>query len=607
MGRDGGFGDARLLLCEGEGAGCCWLSRREEAEVVMMLPKKEGCVEYRDEVEKEAAGEGGEGLVWWLWKQSGGEDGGRLLRVDDGGRRNGKNEEGETRRAVGVVAGFPRTAQSTWATGSLLMGIFDNKVLLGVASRFWSSSSIVFCFPWGFMTPTLLNVAVITCVPVVADVTIDGDNEGADAAQAGSHCNNRELRVAGIKPLGNQSLCLSVTHTGVARYDSKFVAKVLWDLVPNLSVILKELSYKHWHPTFRAQTQVETELGDWDDDSASGRVEEVIVIVARQLGLVQGIPFFDVSCKHTWDFRRGKMTILEYYEQREIMANRCHSGKLVPFEVLPEASVVFYLFLEKVLRMLYPQALDGILQDVLPIDSDIPKPHVVDEQAPQGTKKTATNSSKKLVEMVDLFAEESNASDNKQASESVDEDATSSPEQHVSPPPKRQPGSRMSQRSVKQTSVTAAIPTIEELQQRLFYKKEETTPVVKTSGDATQSVGAALRELQGLSKINAEQVHAKYHQSLKQALETIQGSELPEAVKATVALFLANFQQRKINCEICVKHGEDYNHSAMAHLEAEKTAKTLVEQAATTTAQAKELAAKEAALEENLKNVREQC
>ncbi|CAI9114757.1 OLC1v1015550C1 [Oldenlandia corymbosa var. corymbosa] len=340
---------------------------------------------------------------------------------------------------------------------------------------------------------------------------------------------------------GGQSLGLSVTHIGVARYDSKWVAKVLWESAPDLLVILNEMSHKHWLPTFGAHTQVEAESGEWNDDSASSLAN----VWRREVCVSVRIGQSSVATGSKKSHKRKKA-----------------AGPSQPMKRQTSARLT-------------------------------------------GTKRTATSSSMKP-EMVDFFAEDPYASQHKEVLESVDGDAASSTEQHLSSPQQRQPDSRTSQRSAKQTVVTPAIPTIEELQKRLFHKMEETTAEVKTSGKAKQSVGAALRELQGLSKISAEKIHAMYHQSLNWALETIKGSDLPEPIKVTVALFLANFEQRKISCEICVKHVEDYNHAAMAHLEAEKTAKTLVEHAAAAAAQARELAAKQVALEADLKNVWEQ-
>ncbi|CAI9105927.1 OLC1v1004964C1 [Oldenlandia corymbosa var. corymbosa] len=67
------------------------------------------------------------------------------------------------------------------------IGLGKSRDLVEAVLRFWSESSNVFCFPWGPMTPTLLDVCVITGLPVVADVAVDGNvtDDDAIAAAAG--------------------------------------------------------------------------------------------------------------------------------------------------------------------------------------------------------------------------------------------------------------------------------------------------------------------------------------------------------------------------------------------------------------------------------------
>ncbi|CAI9106089.1 OLC1v1005147C1 [Oldenlandia corymbosa var. corymbosa] len=168
------------------------------------------------------------------------------------------------------------------------------------------------------------------------------------------------------------------------------------------------------------------------------------------------------------------------------------------------------------------------------------------------------------------------ASSSKNAFEMVEEEADSSPGQHVSSPPEST-GKTPQKGPTQKTNVTAMIPA-EEFQKCLSKPLEETEQVATPSCVPTQSIGVALMVLYGLYKIHAEYVHAPYHQELKEARNTILKSDLPGAEMGTVGIFLAGFEQRKVSCKICVKHVQDYNHLAMAYQEAEETAKILLAQ-----------------------------
>ncbi|CAI9094887.1 OLC1v1030711C1 [Oldenlandia corymbosa var. corymbosa] len=63
-----------------------------------------------------------------------------------------------------------------------IIGLGESRDLVEAVLGFSSGSSNVFCFPWGPMTPTLLDVCVITSMPAVADVAVDGHVTDDDAA-----------------------------------------------------------------------------------------------------------------------------------------------------------------------------------------------------------------------------------------------------------------------------------------------------------------------------------------------------------------------------------------------------------------------------------------
>ncbi|CAI9099607.1 OLC1v1036456C1 [Oldenlandia corymbosa var. corymbosa] len=435
------------------------------------------------------------------------------------------------------------------------------------------SSSNVFCFHWGLMTPTLLDVAVITGVPVIADVNIDGDSEGPEAAKAGELQQRR--------------------HGG---YIKENMHKDGDDLLQHIRFLPLWLNrYIICGKSFQMTQDMYHMTAILATGKSINMCEIMLAIlfhsmqeISKAARVSARYPFFDVAFRNTWQSGREKMTVLDYYERKEMMNSSCRSGKIVPFEIVPEVSGGFLICI-----------IGANASDNRRKEKDKRK-KAADPTLPvkrrkyvrlTGQRKTSSNNSKqKCIETIDLSAEESDASGNKQTLESLEEDAGSSPEQHASPPS-------------KQKCAASVIPSVEELQQRLSKKVDDPEPEVKTSGKPAQSVGAALRVLQGLYKISAEQVHARYHQPLKEALGTICESDLQGAVKATVGLFLANFEQRKISCEICVKHVEDYNHSAMAHQKAEEITKAPVKQAVATTAQAKNLAEKQAALELELSSI----
>ncbi|CAI9101975.1 OLC1v1000153C1 [Oldenlandia corymbosa var. corymbosa] len=64
------------------------------------------------------------------------------------------------------------------------IGLGESWDLVEAVLVFWSDTSNVFCFPWGLMTPTLLDVCVITSLSVIATVAMDGDVTDDDAAAA---------------------------------------------------------------------------------------------------------------------------------------------------------------------------------------------------------------------------------------------------------------------------------------------------------------------------------------------------------------------------------------------------------------------------------------
>ncbi|CAI9108278.1 OLC1v1007847C1 [Oldenlandia corymbosa var. corymbosa] len=77
----------------------------------------------------------------------------------------------------------------TWKMGGIYdllkfstIGLGESRDLVEAVLGFWSGSNNVLCFPWGLMTPTLLDVCIITGLPAVAYVVVDGHVIDDDAA-----------------------------------------------------------------------------------------------------------------------------------------------------------------------------------------------------------------------------------------------------------------------------------------------------------------------------------------------------------------------------------------------------------------------------------------
>ncbi|CAI9099686.1 OLC1v1036545C1 [Oldenlandia corymbosa var. corymbosa] len=387
------------------------------------------------------------------------------------------------------------------------MGLYDNKVLLGVTSRFWRGSSNTFCLPWGMITLMLLDVAVITGLPMIAEVTEDVDLEGRMAAAIGE--NQQRGHGGYIQDNCNKDPTDLVQHIrflalwlnwyiicDVAGGITKCMEQIINTLLPG---VLKEVAPLDAEiPKVTVQDEQAP-----PGDQAQGQVDVQPSNQVRAQKVIQD-PLANIG---------GPMTRSQRKKMNESLNN---------------------LFMDV-------QALNV---DSVPWDVYL-------------GMNCALCLARKQTMTVNLLEEDSEASDTRVTHEQPEKETNSSPWQRVSPQPS-------SQKAAKKNN--------------LFGRHKG------YCNDCT--------------KLKLKKFQARYRQELKKALTTIKGSDLPDTVKGIVGLFLANFEQRKISCKICIKHVHDYNHAAMAHQEAELMAKILVEQAVEAARKTQSMAEKHVALEQ---------
>ncbi|CAI9094877.1 OLC1v1030701C1 [Oldenlandia corymbosa var. corymbosa] len=180
------------------------------------------------------------------------------------------------------------------------IGLGESRDLVEAVLGFWSGCSNVFYFLWGPMTPTLLDVCVITGLPAVADVAVDGNVTDDDAAAA-TVCVSWEivsndcglvsccwhnpgapfcgpiwllhfwlymyfpsLKLEGIYPVeSDEPLWLGVHQYNAPNYDTTQVFKTVFESNPSIEASVQQLSHDWWHKSFGEVCHAEAESGKW--------------------------------------------------------------------------------------------------------------------------------------------------------------------------------------------------------------------------------------------------------------------------------------------------------------------------------------------------------
>ncbi|CAI9117355.1 OLC1v1018732C1 [Oldenlandia corymbosa var. corymbosa] len=200
------------------------------------------------------------------------------------------------------------------------IGLGKSRDLVEAVQGFWSGSSNVFCFLWGPMTPTLLDVCVITSLPAVADVAVDGNvtNDDAIAAVAGQprsygpFINENKGHTSRLHHIRFLAMWLNMyvfpgklfqmtmdwyhvtgrlasgvqinlaeailamlyhclheaRHNPVATFCGP-VFKTVFESNPNIEASV--LSHDWWHKSFEEGCHAEAESGKWDNNGRPGR------------------------------------------------------------------------------------------------------------------------------------------------------------------------------------------------------------------------------------------------------------------------------------------------------------------------------------------------
>ncbi|CAI9113335.1 OLC1v1013917C1 [Oldenlandia corymbosa var. corymbosa] len=275
-----------------------------------------------------------------------------------------------------------------------MTGLGESRDLVEVVLGFWSGTSNVFCFPWEPMTPTLLDVCVITGLPTVATVAVDGSVTDDDAAAAGvgqprsygpfiSENKGKLSRLhhicfqalwlnIGIFPVeSGKSLCLEVQQYK-RTFNRTQAFKTIFESSPDIGVMVQQLSRDWWLKSFGNICHSEAENGRWDNIGPFGltsvwshllSVRDIFYgsksvqsrnvganmhaeyyhanMVARQFGFAQSVPHFEVACWNTGRLGREKLTMAQYTAHKELMAVRGRTSPITPFKFCFEATPGF--------------------------------------------------------------------------------------------------------------------------------------------------------------------------------------------------------------------------------------------------------------------------
>ncbi|CAI9105929.1 OLC1v1004966C1 [Oldenlandia corymbosa var. corymbosa] len=282
------------------------------------------------------------------------------------------------------------------------IGFGESRDFVEAVLGFWSGTSNVFCFPWGPMTPTLLDVCVITGLPAIVTVAVDGNVKDDDAAAAvvgqpmsyghfisenkgkirltaGEQMNSAEAALAmlyhclhetrhnqgstlcgptwllhfwlymyfpslkqeGIFPVGNgEPLCLGVQQFNKPTFNGMQAFKIVFESIPDVVVMVRQLSQDWWHKSFDDICHSVTESGKWNNTGLFGltsvwshllSARDIFYgskslqsqnvgadmhaeyypanMVARQFEFAQSVPHFEVSCRNTGRLGREKLTM----------------------------------------------------------------------------------------------------------------------------------------------------------------------------------------------------------------------------------------------------------------------------------------------------------